>query len=110
VCNFLALGVLRDCLCLMSRDDTYSGKDVLVMKEYGNRESWTKLFNVSYRGDPSQYHVFCDPIYISDDQVLLKFRGSSILKLVDSMNGTITSTQFNSNSEVCIESLISPYS
>jgi hypothetical protein len=78
------------------------------MKEYGNRE--TKLFNVYYRGDPSQYHVFCDPIYISDDQVLLKFRGYSMLKLVDSRNGNVTSTKFNNNPEVCVESLISPCS
>jgi hypothetical protein len=35
------LGVLRECLCMIS------GHDVWVMKEYGNKESLTKLFTVS---------------------------------------------------------------
>ncbi|KEH21502.1 putative F-box domain-containing protein [Medicago truncatula] len=110
VCHFLALGVLRDCLCLASRDDTYSVKDVWVMKEYGNRESWTKLFNVSYRGDP-KYSVFGEPIYIfEDNQVLLKFPRYLNLKLIDSRNGTFTSTGFNNTPEICNESLISPCS
>ncbi|XP_058784925.1 F-box/kelch-repeat protein At3g23880-like [Vicia villosa] len=43
----LSLGVLRDCLCMIS------GYAVLwVMKEYGNKESWTKLLTISYRPKP----------------------------------------------------------
>ncbi|KEH33350.1 putative F-box domain-containing protein [Medicago truncatula] len=107
---FLALGVLRDCLCLTSRDDTYFVKDVWVMREYGNRESWTKLFNVSYRGDPI-LSVIGEPLYIfEDNKVLLKFPGYFILKLIDSSNGTITSTEFYDSPEVCTKSLISPCS
>lgn len=38
--NFLTLGVLRDCLCMLS------GHDVWLMKEYGIKDSWTKLYTV----------------------------------------------------------------
>ncbi|KAF5474931.1 hypothetical protein F2P56_006783 [Juglans regia] len=40
------LAVLEGCLCLLfNYDNDYV--DVWVMKEYGLKESWTKLFNVS---------------------------------------------------------------
>jgi F-box interacting protein len=110
VCNFLALSVLRDCLCLTSRDDNWVVKDVWIMKEYGNRESWTKLFNVSYRGYPRNYNIFGEAIYIfENDQVMLKFTGSSKLKCIDPKNGTFRTFQFQSNPEVCVESLILPW-
>jgi len=110
VCIFIALGVLRDCLCLTSRDDTYSVMDVWVMKEYGNRESWTKLFNVSYWGDPKDSAIG-EPLYIlEDNQVLLKFHEHLKLKLIDLRNGTITSPEFYYSPEICTESLISPCS
>ncbi|CAO2816235.1 unnamed protein product [Amaranthus hypochondriacus] len=45
--DFVNLGVLDECLCLVTRicskfDDVF----VWVMKEYGIEESWTRLFNV----------------------------------------------------------------
>lgn len=39
------LGVLEDCLCLCSSDDDCF--DVWVMKDYGVKESWTKLFSIT---------------------------------------------------------------
>uniref|UniRef100_A0A803MQE3 F-box domain-containing protein n=1 Tax=Chenopodium quinoa TaxID=63459 RepID=A0A803MQE3_CHEQI len=46
--DIVALGVLDECLCIVTRicpefDNAY----VWVMKEYGAEDSWTKLFNVT---------------------------------------------------------------
>ncbi|OVA03346.1 F-box domain [Macleaya cordata] len=44
------LGVLGGCLCLVSSlamDDNVESVDVWVMKEYGVRESWTKMFTIA---------------------------------------------------------------
>jgi len=38
------LGVVRDCLCVYATRDMLL--DVWFMKEYGNQESWTKLYTV----------------------------------------------------------------
>jgi len=38
------LGVVRDCLCVFARGGLFL--DVWIMKEYGNEESWTKLYGV----------------------------------------------------------------
>ncbi|CAJ2652284.1 unnamed protein product [Trifolium pratense] len=47
-----SLGMLSDCLCFFdSKDSVYF--DIWIMKEYGNRESWTKL----YRLPPMKNHV-----------------------------------------------------
>ena len=70
-CNF-HLSVFRDCLIM------FSGDVVWVMKEYGNKESWTKLFTISYRRDPRTTPYSCiKAIYVfEDDQVLLNIGGS----------------------------------
>jgi len=100
----LHLGVLRNCLCMVS------GDDVWVMTEYANIESWTKLFTISYMRDPSTYCVFIKAIHTFEDgQVLLKFSGD-VKKLIiyNSRNGTSKPIEFENTSEVCVESLISP--
>jgi hypothetical protein len=67
------IGMLRDCLCIF-----YSSNDmffyVWIMKEYGNRESWTKL----YRLPPMKNRVlYNDSPYtkvfymFEDDQMLV---------------------------------------
>ncbi|XP_059288726.1 F-box protein CPR1-like, partial [Lycium ferocissimum] len=38
------LGVLNECLCMTCLDDDKGGVEILVMKEYGVKESWTSLF------------------------------------------------------------------
>ncbi|XP_024634431.1 uncharacterized protein [Medicago truncatula] len=43
------LGVVRDCLCTFARSKMLL--DVWIMKEYGNKESWIKLYNVPYMED-----------------------------------------------------------
>jgi len=103
--NVLALGVLKDCLCVTS------GDDVWVMKEYGNKDSWTKLFTLSSEVDRSISHVFAKEVYFfEDDQVFMKLMGSFNLFYYDSRNGTIKYTNFDTILGVSIESLISPSS
>lgn len=100
----LHLGVLRNCLCMVS------GDDVWVMTEYANKESWTKLFTISYIRDPCAYCVFIKAIHTFEDgQMLLKFIGD-VKKLIIyiSINGTSKPIEFENASEVCVESLISP--
>ncbi|KAJ1428800.1 F-box-like domain superfamily [Sesbania bispinosa] len=108
----LSLGVLRDCLCILSHSDTFS--DVWLMKDYGNKESWSKLFRVPYMGDPGYSYPYTKALYISeDDEVLLEFQ--SELVVYDSRNGTFKTPEIqNINGwmvpEVYVESLISPCS
>jgi len=44
-----SLGALRGCLCIVSHRDKFS--DVIIMKEYGNENSWTKLLQVPHMRD-----------------------------------------------------------
>jgi hypothetical protein len=89
-----------------------SGDDIWIMKEYGNQESWTKLFTVPYEREPTNSHVRAKAVYILEDgQVLLKFIGDDLpLILYSPINGTLKSTIFQELPEVCVESLISPCS
>lgn len=105
----LRLCVLRDCLCILA------GHDVWSMKEYGNKESWTKLITICYMHDPSKhfttYCTYTEVIYIFDGkQVLLKAEGTWESKFVHCRNGSFQFTKFDSTPKVCIESLISPCS
>jgi len=111
------LGVLRDCLCIFASSDIFI--DIWVMKEYGNKESWTKLYNVPYMEDRGLF-AYTKVLYVSeDDKMLMDFYelGSNKLKLVvyDSKNGTlkipvIQNINRRMDPKVYIESLISPCS
>jgi len=117
--NFLTLGVLRDCLSIIS------GHVIWIMKEYGNKESWTKLFTISYMPDPSKYYIFTKALCVFDNhhQVLLEStrdwgtNWNTKLIVYNSRNSTFRFTNVPNNSaynprngspEVCVESLISP--
>ncbi|AES68586.1 F-box protein interaction domain protein [Medicago truncatula] len=119
--NYLTLGVLSDCLSIIS------GHVVWIMKEYGNKESWTKLFTVSYMPDPSKYYIFTKALCIFDNhrQVLLEStrdwgtNWDTKLIIYNSRNSTFRFTNIsdqsaysprNGSPEACIESLISPWS
>ncbi|RHN66085.1 putative F-box associated interaction domain-containing protein [Medicago truncatula] len=111
------LGVVRDCLCTFARSKMLL--DVWIMKEYGNKESWIKLYNVPYMEDRGLC-AYTKALYISDDEkLLMDFYevGSNILKLVvyDSKNDTLKIHEIQNinrwmNPEVYIKSLISPCS
>jgi F-box interacting protein len=108
------LGVVRDCLCLFASTNVFL--DVWIMKEYGNQESWTKLYsvpNMQVRGFKARR-----ALYISeDDQLLVEFHemlGDKIKLIVyDSKTDTLNIPMFQNNYVqfcpiVYIESLISP--
>jgi F-box interacting protein len=108
------LGLMRDCLCLSGSSDMFM--DVWIMKEYGDQESWTKLYIVPDIQDHGLKPF--GPLYIyEDDQLLLEFyamEGGNIkLVVYDSKTGTLNIPEFQNNyeqigSNVYIESLISP--
>ncbi|GAU16389.1 hypothetical protein TSUD_117380 [Trifolium subterraneum] len=109
--NLVNLGVLRDCLCVIC------DQDIWLMKEYRNKESWTKLFTVSNMCDPSNSYALHKAIYIfEDDQVLFESRGDWGMKLIlyDPKTNTFKFTKFQSESDywphVSVESLIFPWS
>jgi len=105
--NSLALGVLRDCLCLLR------GQEIWLMKEYGNRDSWTKFATVPHLGC---YNYLNDVLYISEDgQVLLKCFTWFELKLFvyDSIKGTLERPDIKRIndlrlSKIYAENLVSP--
>ncbi|XP_058721863.1 F-box/kelch-repeat protein At3g23880-like [Vicia villosa] len=106
----LSLGVLRECLCLIS----YS--NVWIMKEFGNKGSWTKIFTNTYN---SCFDLTKAIYMFDDDQLLLEASyGPATKKLIlhDPKTGTIKFIKFknastlDSSLEVCAESLISPWS
>jgi len=101
------LGVLMDCLCMIN------GYDVWVMKKYGNKESWIKLFTISYL--PITYIVIDVVNIFEENQVLLKCTeeyGTPKWIIYNSINGTFKFTRLENTLEVevCVESLISPCS
>ncbi|AES88723.1 putative F-box domain, galactose oxidase/kelch, beta-propeller, F-box associated interaction [Medicago truncatula] len=101
--RILLLSVLRDCLIL------FSGDDVWVMKEYGNKESWTKLFTISYM--PS----FIQAIHIFEDEHVLLHcgeYGNYSYIIYNCRDGTSKLIGYLNmlSPEVCVESLISPCS
>ncbi|AES68599.1 putative F-box domain, galactose oxidase/kelch, beta-propeller, F-box associated interaction [Medicago truncatula] len=116
----LILSVLRDCLCVFATIDRIL--NVWIMKEYGNRESWTKLYSVPNMQDRGlDAYEDLEPYTVSyiseDDQLLVGFFHfqSRIRKLVvyDSKTDTLNIPEFQNNyepeySNVYIESLISP--
>jgi len=115
--NSWDLGVVRDCLCVFASSDIYW--DVWIMKEYGNQESWTKLYTIPNLQDLDL--EASRALYISEDDQLLvqchEYGGEcdddTKLVVYDSKTGTLNIPEFQTNYEhtyakVYIESLISP--
>jgi F-box interacting protein len=112
--RYVLLGVLRDCLCFVAYGLELS--NVWLMKEYGNEESWTKLYRVPNMND-SILSRYAKPLWVyEDDEVLMDCSlWAPRIKLVvyDFKNGTFKKTLTQDikspvTSEVCLESLISP--
>ncbi|RHN72390.1 putative F-box domain-containing protein [Medicago truncatula] len=103
-------GSCHGILCLeLHQSNTFS--DVWLMKEYGNQDSWTRLFRVPYMGGVGS-DPYTKALYVyEDDQVLLEY----MMKLVvyNSRDGTFKTLKIQRRRdwmipEVCQESLISP--
>jgi F-box interacting protein len=114
------LGMFRDCLCIFATNGMFL--DIWIMKEYGIKESWTKLYNVPYKREQYIYPktvYISDPktVYISDDdQVLFSFNDLTnskfMLVVYNSNNGTVKIPKINHISDmpdpaIYVESLIS---
>jgi F-box interacting protein len=103
---YMHLSVFRNCLCLIY------GEDVWVMKEYGNKESWTRLFTISNMRDsltPSYPYIRAE--YVFEDQVLIDTIDPESIEqkyiCYNFRNGTSKLIEFEKTLEVCVESLIS---
>ncbi|PIA38344.1 hypothetical protein AQUCO_02800197v1 [Aquilegia coerulea] len=86
----VTLGVLRDCLSTICYHGGQSEKplDIWLMKEYGVKESWTRLFSVQM---PVTGIEFCsiEPLVLRDnDELLLKSWGE--LYSYDTRNDKVT--------------------
>ncbi|XP_058774301.1 F-box/kelch-repeat protein At3g23880-like [Vicia villosa] len=114
------LGTLRGCLSLLSSRDEFD--DVLIMKEYGNENSWIKLFTVPHTNPWGDDCHYTKVLYISeDDQVLMEFckdwtETEYNLVVYDSINNTFKIPKFQNNihghmvaKEIYVESLICPF-
>ncbi|XP_057432867.1 putative F-box protein At5g62660 [Lotus japonicus] len=111
------LGILGNCLCLFQN---YKKTDFVVwqMREYGVRESWTRLLSVSYE------HLQCDGYvrHVSfmclceDDDILmlLKYRGFDAI-MYNARDNSVKHVQLPNNKRRWlniygyVESLVSPY-
>lgn len=108
--RYFSLGVCRDCLWVLAHTTTFL--NIWVMKDYGNKDSWTKLFSVPFKEFSDNCYAPVLFIYEEDDQVLLDFCGK--LYVYNYKNGTVkisgiqnlAFTDFSSN--VYVESLVSP--
>jgi len=84
------------------------------MKEYGNRDSWTKFATIPLLSDCSYVHQ--RSFYISKDDQDIWFMANfrSMLVAYDSINGIFRSPTIEMDdlwfSEIYVESLISPCS
>lgn len=106
----LSLGVLGGCLCVLSNFHGYR-TDVWMMKEYGVRESWTKLTSIPYLIEISK-HEYPVLLYLSKNgEILLEF-GSHIV-LYDPQSRSFKNPGIR-NFDACLEantyleSLVSP--
>ncbi|GMI96161.1 hypothetical protein like AT3G23880 [Hibiscus trionum] len=72
------LGVLDGCLCLTCNYGR-SYADVWVMKEYGNSESWTKLFSIPFTLHPFRFEDFRTPLFVSETGEILMRLGENLV-------------------------------
>ncbi|KEH24738.1 putative F-box domain-containing protein [Medicago truncatula] len=119
--NF-SLGVSRDCLCVLAHTETFL--DIWRMNDYGNKDSWTKLFTLPFAEFVGLDGVCITRLYISeeDHQVFVYFINK--VYVYNYKTGAVKNPKiqglpcisFNSNiylessfnCDVYVESLISP--
>ncbi|XP_057430752.1 F-box/kelch-repeat protein At3g23880-like [Lotus japonicus] len=105
----LNLQVLRDCLCLCVHSFDSGSCDIWFMKEYGSKESWTKLFIVP---NPDGCFSFTKPFHISKEDEVLVIK-LEIIYLYNSRDNTFKIYPIQNIEDwmipvVYVESLISP--
>jgi F-box interacting protein len=108
------LHVLMDCLCISYHNHNHNFLDVWLMKEYGNEDSWTKLFRVPNMGDVSSF-PYTRALHVYEDDIVLLQGFQLLLGVYNSRDGTFQTLEIqNTDSrmvpQVYQESLISPCS
>lgn len=100
--------IIRGCLAVYCEHNVYM--DVWVMKEYGTRESWTKVVCIPFFLDLWDHEfVRPHPLFISEDGKVLVNYGSC-LKVYDPSNPQSHqfSTMWSVEAATYVESLVSP--
>ncbi|XP_060170333.1 F-box/kelch-repeat protein At3g06240-like [Lycium barbarum] len=107
------LGVLNECLCMTQLQDDKS-VEILVMKEYGVKESWTSLFFIS-NSELDPYLGTIAPLFMTDNgEFVLVTWNSEKVVLYNPKNNNILNVVVDGKTEYIwgtiryVESLISP--
>lgn len=108
--NFRVLGSDLSVLC---HSDERTHSDVWVMKEYGVKASWPKLYTIRY---PANYELSLPLFTYNKGEILLAFK--SALGIYDPKNDSITYPEVPDDevtgfydrikAELCSESLVCP--
>ncbi|XP_049403407.1 F-box/kelch-repeat protein At3g23880-like [Solanum stenotomum] len=104
----LKLGVLGNDLSVVCKNHERTHSDVWVMKEYGFKESWTKLYTIRY---PENYKLSPPLFMYNKGEIMLVFE--STLAIYNPKNGSITHPEVinvdgSIKAALCIESLVCP--
>ncbi|KAL3506372.1 hypothetical protein ACH5RR_031754 [Cinchona calisaya] len=102
--SFDVLGGCLSVLCNYKRIRA----DVWVMKEYGVRDSWTKVISIPYLDSPAEYRYNRPICLLRNGEILLNY--GSRLVLYNPRNNTFKFSQINNFQKVnmYVESLVSP--
>ncbi|XP_048234765.1 F-box protein CPR1 isoform X1 [Ricinus communis] len=76
--GLMKVGVLRGCLC-MSLSSAQKISEIWIMKEYGNKESWTKLLVIGTICLSKIRYNSCEPIFAFDSDNILMLCDNSVL-------------------------------
>ncbi|KAL3507355.1 hypothetical protein ACH5RR_032737 [Cinchona calisaya] len=100
-------GVLGGCLSVLF-DYERTRADVWVMKEYGVRDSWSKVVSVPYLGDPEKSRYSMPVCLLRNGEILLVF--GSGLAVYNPKSSAFRYPQVNGLEEVnmYVQSLVSP--
>ncbi|GLU15700.1 hypothetical protein SLE2022_321700 [Rubroshorea leprosula] len=106
----LDVGVLGGCLCLMA--NYLSHVDLWVMREYGVKESWSKLLSLACDDVVGSLRSMKPLAYSrSGDQVLLEQDNTNLvwydLKMKKAKNVSASGMPYFYKSEICLQSLVS---
>ncbi|XP_055810321.1 F-box/kelch-repeat protein At3g23880-like [Solanum dulcamara] len=104
----LNVGVLGGDLSVLCNSYERTHSDVWVMKEYGVKESWTKLYTIRF---PENYTLSPPLFMYNEGEILFVFE--STFAIYNTKNDSITYREVTNvddsiEAELCIESLVCP--
>jgi F-box interacting protein len=107
--GWIDLAVLGGCLCVIHNCQE-SHADVWVMKEYGVKESWTKLFVVPNLPGDFNFHYFTLLCYTKDEDVLMVLNSKKLVVYNPKLNRfTSIGISLVCDAIFYTESLVSPH-